>query len=176
VKPTFQLFTEYVTLQPAVVVVGSVVKVTADETADALPATSRARTTYEYAVAAVRPVSAYVAAVGEPTRVCVEPWTRYTSYPATPEPASVDAVQVSVAPVWVTADAAGVPGTDGAVVSGGISTVVNDTDGDDADTLPATSLARTAYVYAVAGVRPVRVYVALVVDPTSTGVSAPVNR
>ena len=44
VKPTFQLLAEYVTAQLLVDVVGRVVKVTGELAADALPATSLART------------------------------------------------------------------------------------------------------------------------------------
>ena len=55
---------------------------------------------------------------------------------------SVDAAQVRVAPVWVIADAAGVPGTVGAVVSVA-AVVVNVTPTEVGDTLPAESLART---------------------------------
>ena len=83
-----------------------------------LPATSFARTVYEYAVAAVRPVSEYDVDVVEPTFVV----PRYTSYPARPEPPvlSVDAAQDSVRLFWVTALAARPVGTLGAVVSVGV--------------------------------------------------------
>jgi hypothetical protein len=70
-------------------------------------------------VPGVSPVSGSVAADGAPTSTSVAPFSRNTSYPARPlPPASVDAAQVSVAPVDVTADATGVPGAVGAVVSG----------------------------------------------------------
>ena len=93
---------------------------------------------------AVRPVSVVDADVGEATRVEVEPWTRYTSYPASPlPPESVDAAQVRVAPVWVIDDAAGVPGTVGAVVSVA-AVVVNVTADRVSDDVPGESLARTA--------------------------------
>ena len=48
---------------------GCVVTERADDAADTLPATSRARTVYWYAVAAVRPLSVYDAEVGVPTFV-----------------------------------------------------------------------------------------------------------
>jgi hypothetical protein len=45
--------------------------------------------------------------------------------------------------------------------------VVTDSGAEAADTLPATSLARTVNAYAVAGLRPVTVRLGVVVDPTS---------
>ena len=57
-------------------------------------------------------------------------------------------------------------GTVGAVVSPGIVPVVAVTLPDAADTLPAASRARTVYVYAVPGVRPVSVNVVPVALPT----------
>ncbi len=78
----------------SVVVAGRVVTDSALDAAETFPATSRERTVYEYAVAAVRPVSEYDVVVVEPTFVV----PRYTSYPARPEPpeSSVDAAQDSV--------------------------------------------------------------------------------
>ena len=57
----------------------AVVNVPAAEAADTLPATSLARTVYEYAVLGVSPVRTVEAVVVEATSVDVVPWTRYTS-------------------------------------------------------------------------------------------------
>ena len=59
-----------------------------------------------------------MAVVGEATSVLVVPCTRYTSYATTPV-SSLDAAHVRVAPLVVTDEATGVPGTVGAVVSPG---------------------------------------------------------
>ena len=79
---------------------------------------------------------------------------------------SVDAAQDSVRLFWVTALAARPVGTLGAVVSVGVAFVVTDRADDEADTLPATSRARTVYEYAVEAVRPVSVNDVVVEEPT----------
>ena len=144
--------------------VGFVVTERADDAAEMFPATSRARTVYWYAVAAVRPLSVYDALVGEPTFVV----PRYTSYPARPEPpVSVDAVHVRATLVSVTVVATRPEGTDGAIVSVVVpGRVVTESADDAAEMFPATSRDRTVYEYAVDAVRPVSEYDVVVVEPT----------
>src|SRR5262245_35119000 len=92
-------------------------------------------------------------------------------YPASPlPPVSVDAVQLNVALVPVTADTAGVPGVVGGVVSLDGS-VENVTEPDGVDWLPAPSRARTRNTNCVCGVSPVRT-TELVVDVAMTVLAA----
>ena len=131
---------------------------------EVFPATSLARTVYEYAVLGARPVSVNVLDVVEPIFVP----SRYTSYPARPDPpvSSVDADQDTETLLLVTPLAASPVGTLGAVVSVGVALVVTDRADDAAEMFPATSLARTVYEYAVEAVRPVSENDVVVEEPT----------
>jgi hypothetical protein len=93
-------------------------------------------------VAAVRPVSSNEVPTTVPTGEA--PPLRNTSYPATPVPASVDAVHDTRMLLDDKAVAVTPPGTVGAVVSAGVETLSAT---ESADSLPALSRARTVYEY-----------------------------
>jgi hypothetical protein len=99
-------------------VVSAVVTGRADDWLELFPAASLAETVNEYAVPAVRPVTAKVFVVGVP--ICV-PFLN-TLYPVTAV-LSVEDVQFKVKEVSVTLAAVRLVGTDGAVVSGGAKVV-----------------------------------------------------
>ena len=90
-------------------------------------------------------------------------------YPATPS-LSVEAVHVTVAPVFLTSDAFTSVGTLGASVSAAFA-VVNVAASDFSDSFSAASTAVTFTLYSVDAVRPVRSYSVAVTSSAFTFVS-----
>ena len=134
-----------------------VVNVAASDLADSLPAASTALTLTVYSVASVSPVSTNSVPATSSSFTFAS--FTYTLYPATPT-LSVDALQVTFAPVCVTSVADTFVGTLGTAVSFSSSAldVVNVAASDPADSLPAASTALTLTVYPVLAVSPVNTY------------------